>query len=107
MTLEQLQQAREQFINAIKEYKNGKDYDEIDLERVLDDTLCRLPRDIIYIEWFDRSDIEYRARQIRDNDRTGDKITDCMYELWNYNDNIMDNEIVDDIVNATITGEQR
>lgn len=105
MTLEQLKTIQEQFISAIKEYKDGQDYNDIELEKVLDDTLCRLPRDVIYVEWYDRSEIEYTARQIDDRQYTDDELTEFMYELWNYSNNIMDNDIVIDLIEQTIKGE--
>lgn len=110
MTLEQLKTIQEQFITALKEYKDGQDYNDIELEKVLDDTLCRLPRDIIYVEWYDRSQVEYlvdnRIKYLNEIDQptkmTADLIDDCMYDLWNANDSFMNDDDIQSVICDTI-----
>lgn len=106
MTLEQLKTIQEQFITALKEYQTAQGYDEIELEKVLDDTLCRLPRDIIYVEWYDRSQVEYLADNWikylnevnQPTKKTAVLIDDCMYDLWNANDSFMTDDGIQSIV---------
>ena len=90
MILEELKIKADEFVNAIKEYRNEKDYNEIDLERMLDYVLCRLPRDIVYVEWFDRSQIKYMAdSQLNNDEASEDMVDSCIYDLWNSNDSLM------------------
>lgn len=98
MTLEQLETMKQDFIRAIHEYRVEKDFDSIELERTLDELLCKLPRDMIYVEWYDRSDIQNMADGIYDEPANDDLVDICMHELWEYNNSIMDNEVVEDIV---------
>lgn len=51
MTLEQLRTMSKELVQAIHDYQLEKDYSEIDLERTIDELLCRLPKDIVYVEW--------------------------------------------------------
>ena len=89
-------------INAINEYKNDKDYDEIELEQIIDELLCRLPRDVVFMEWFDRSDIKNIADGVFDDPVDEDTLDKCMKELDNFGGNIMDNDIVDNVVADTV-----
>lgn len=89
-----------ELLQAIKDYREDKDYNEVELELLLDDLLCKLPRNNIYIEWYDRSQIRNMAEF--DNPVSEDVVDDCMNELWEYNDSIMDNDLVIDIVNDTV-----
>lgn len=102
MTLEQLQKIRETFLQAIKDYRQSKDYDEIELECLIDNTLTRLPRDIIYVEWFDRSDISNMADGVFDEPADEDTVDKCMASLDRFNGSIMENEVVEQIVADTI-----
>lgn len=104
MTIEELKDKADELIQAIREYKEEKDFDEIDLERTLDYMLTRLPRDIVYVEWYDRSDIHNMADGIYDDPVNEDTLDNCMWELWEYNDSIMDNDIIYSIVNDTVVG---
>lgn len=98
MTLEQLKTMSNELVQAIHDYTQEKDFDSIELERTLDDLLCKLPRDMIYVEWYDRSDIQNMADGVFDEPVNDDLVDICMQELWEYNNSIMDNEIVEDIV---------
>lgn len=103
MTLEQLKTIQEQFITALKEYQTAQDYDEIELEKVLDDILCRLPRDIIYVEWYDRSQIKDMAENRKylagyDIEITEKLVDECMYKLWNASDSFMNNDDIDFVI---------
>lgn len=103
MTIEELKTKADEFVNAIKEYRNEKNYDEIDLERLFDYMLCRLPRDMIYVEWFDRSDIKSMAdSQLNNEEASEDLVDKCMEDLWNLDYSIMRNETVQDIVYDTV-----
>ena len=105
MTLDELRNKMEDFLNAIHEYKNSENFDSTDLEYcIIDPVLCRLPRDMVYIEWYDRSDIQNMADSIYDNPVNEDTLDNCMWELWEYNNSIMDNDIVYSIVNDTVVG---
>ena len=88
----------DELIQAIKDYQQDKDFDSVELERTLDELLCRLPRDIIYVEWYDRSDIQNMADGVFDEPANEDTVDNCMYDLWHLNESIMDNEIVQGIV---------
>jgi hypothetical protein len=104
MTIEELKNKTDELIQAIREYKEEKDFDEIELERELDYMLTRLPRDIVYVEWYDRSDIKNMADGIYDSPVNEDTLDNCMWELWEYDNSIMDNDIVYSIVNDTVVG---
>lgn len=107
MTIQDIRNTIDILITQIKEYKTSADYDgcedEINLERALDNLLCRLPRDIVYIEWYDRSDINNKiSLDSSDEIITEDMVDNCMHNLWDFNESIMDDEIVYNIVNDTI-----
>lgn len=102
MTLEQLQKIRETFLQAIKDYRQSKDYNEIELECLIDNTLTRLPRDLIYVEWFDRSDIKNMADGVFDEPADDDTIDKCMADLDRFNGSIMEYNSVEQIVADTI-----
>ena len=101
MTLEQLKTMSNELVQAIHDYTQEKDFDSVELERTLDELLCRLPRDIIYVEWYDRSEIKNMAEF--DNPVSEEVVDNCMNELWEYNESIMDNDLVIDIVNDTVS----
>lgn len=107
MTLEELKNKREEMLNAIKEYMASPEYNEIDLERTLDDMLTRLPRDIIYVEWFDRSDIKNMADGVYDDPVDEDMVDKCMEDLDRFNGSIMQNETVEDIVSDTVRTQKQ
>lgn len=103
MTIEELKLKADEFINAVKEYRNEKDYDEIDLERMLDYVLCGLPRDIVYVEWYDRSDIKNMADSQFNNDEASEDIVDsCMFDLWDNNNSMMNSDSIYSSVVDTI-----
>lgn len=102
MTLQELKTMSDNLVQAIHDYKNQGGFDEIELERTIDELLCRLPRDTIYVEWFDRSDIENMANGVFDEPADPDLITKCMWELNNFDGSIMDNYIVESIVADTV-----
>lgn len=103
MTIEELKIKADEFVNAIKEYRNEKDYNEIDLERMLDYMLCKLPRDIVYVEWYDRSDIKNMADSQLNNEEADEDLVDmCMEDLDRFDGSIMDSEIIHYIVNDTV-----
>lgn len=89
MTLDELRNKKEEMLNAIKEYMASPEYDEIELEMTLDDMLTRLPRDIIYVEWFDRSQIKDMADGVYDDPVDEDLVDKCIYDLWSSNDSLM------------------
>ena len=89
MTLEELKNKREEMLNAIKEYMASPEYNEIELERTLDDMLTRLPRDVVYVEWFDRSDIKNMADGVYDDPADEDLVDKCIYDLWSSNDSLI------------------
>lgn len=93
MTIEDVREKMLDLTQAIREYKNGKDYNSDELEILVDDMLCRLPRDVFYIEWFDRSQIRVMADSCVNNDSASeDKVDECMYNLWRNDDGYMRND---------------
>lgn len=102
----QIKHLIDELINTINEYKTSADYDgcddEIELERALDNLLCRLPRDIVYVEWFDRSDIKNMADGVFDEPVDEDMVDMCMEDLDRFNGSIMENETVEYIVADTV-----
>lgn len=102
MTLEQLKTMSNELVQAIHDYKNQGGFDEIELERTLDKLLCDLPRDIIYVEWYDRSDIRNMVDGVFDEPPTEDLVDMCMEDLDRFNGSIMDNETVEYIVTDTV-----
>ena len=107
MTLDELRNKREEMLIAIKEYMASPEYNEIELERTLDDMLTRLPRDIIYVEWFDRSDIQNMADGVYDDPVDEDMVDKCMEDLDGFNGSIMQNETVEDIVSDTVRTQHK
>ena len=87
-----------ELIQAIHDYTQEKDFNSIVLERAIDDLLCKLPRDIVYVEWYDRSDIQNMADGVFDEPANDDLVDMCMEDLDDFNGSIMDNEIVENIV---------
>lgn len=103
MTIEELRNKMEDFLNAIHEYKNSENFDSTDLEYcIIDPVLCRLPRDIVYVEWYDRSDIKNIADNVFAEPVDEETVDICMHNLWNFDNSVMDNDIVSNIVNDTI-----
>ena len=102
MTLEELKNTSNQLVQAIREYTQEKDFNSIELERTIDELLCRLPRDIVYVEWFDRSDIQNMADGVYDEPVSEDLVDMCMEDLDRFNGSIMGNEIVENIVADTV-----
>lgn len=100
--LYQIKDLCSQLIDAIQEYKNSNTFDETELERALDELLTKLPRDILHVEWFDRSDIENMANGVFDEPVNADMVDKCMESLDRFNGSIMENEIVQDIVADTV-----
>lgn len=104
MTIEELKTMSNQLVQAIHDFKTSADYDgcddEIELERVIDYLLCRLPRDIVYVEWYDRSDIASRCDY--DDVITEELLDMCMRNMWNTDESIMDDEYVATIVDDTV-----
>lgn len=107
MTLEQLKTMSNELAQAIHDYTQEKDFDSVELERTLDELLCRLPRDMIYVEWYDRSDIQNMADGVFDEPANDDTVDNCMYNLWHFNNSIMDNEIVENIVSDTVREQHK
>lgn len=97
----------DELIQAIKDYQQDKDFDSVELERAIDKLLCDLPRDIIYVEWFDRSDIKNMADGVFDEPVNEDTVDTCMMELWDYNNSIMDNDTVENIVSDTVREQHK
>ena len=103
MTLEQLQKMKNELVQAIHDYTQEKDFNSVELERTLDEMLCCLPRDIIYVEWFDRSDIKNIADSHLNNEDADEDLVDmCMEDLDRFNGSIMENETVEQIICDTI-----
>lgn len=107
MTLDELKNKRDELLNAIKEYMVSPEYNEIELEYTLDNMLTRLPRDIIYVEWFDRSDIKNMADGVYDDPVDEDMVDKCMEDLDRFNGSIMQNETVEDIVSDTVRTQKQ
>lgn len=107
----QIKHLADELINTINEYKNSADYngcdDEIELERMIDNLLCNLPRDIVYVEWFDRSDIKNMADGVYDEPADEDLVDMCMEDLDRFNGSIMENETVEYIVADTVRQHKR
>lgn len=104
MTIQDIRNTIDILVAQIKEYKTSADYDgcddEIELERALDNLLCRLPRDVVYVEWYDRSDI---ASRIDYDDIITEELLDmCIHNMWNTDESIMDDEFVMSIVDDTV-----
>lgn len=102
MTIEKLQALKDELIQAIHYYKEEPNYDETKLEMLIDDLLCKLPRDIVYVEWFDRSQIKDMADGVYDEPPTEDLVDKCMEDLDRFNGSIMENETVEQIVADTV-----
>lgn len=102
MTLNELKNTSSQLVQAIHDYTQEKDFNSVELERTLDWLLCRLPRNIIYVEWYDRSDIQNMADGVYDEPVNEDLVDMCMENLDRFNGSIMDNEIVEYIVADTV-----
>lgn len=107
MTLDELKNKRDELLNAIKEYMVSPEYNEIELEYTLDNMLTRLPRDIIYVEWFYRSDIKNMADGVYDDPVDEDMVDKCMEDLDRFNGSIMQNETVEDIVFDTVRTQKQ
>lgn len=108
MTLEQLKTMSNALVQAIHDYKSQDDFNEIELERTLDELLCKLPRDIVYVEWFDRSDIANMADGVYDEPVENEDLIDkCMEDLDRFNGSIMENETVEQIVADTIRNNKQ
>lgn len=109
MTLTEIRTMKDNLLQAISDYKQGGKFDEIELERIIDDLLCKLPRDITYVEWFDRSDIKNMADGVYDEPVSEDTVDKCMWGLNNFCRSIMEFETVEMIVAETVKqhkGEQ-
>lgn len=108
MTIDELRNKMEDFLNAIHEYKNSENFDSTDLEYcIIDPVLCRLPRDIVYVEWFDRSDIKNMADNVFAEPVDEDLVDMCMEDLDRFNGSIMENETVEYIVADTVRQHKR
>ena len=99
---EQLRTMSNQLVQAIHDYKQEQDFDELELESIIDNLLCRLPRDIIYVEWFDRSDIENIADIVCGEPATKEFVDACMHDLDNFNGSFIDNESIQLVVEETL-----
>lgn len=102
MTLQELKTKSNELVQAIHDYKNQCGFDEIELERTIDELLCKLPRDIVYVEWYDRSDIKNMADGVFDEPVDEDMVDMCMEDLDRFNGSIMENETVENIVADTV-----
>lgn len=103
MTIEKLQALKDELTQAIHYYKEEPNYDETKLEMLIDDLLCKLPQDIVYVEWFDRSQIKDMADGVYDEPVENEDLIDkCMEDLDRFNGSIMENETVEQIVADTI-----
>lgn len=107
MTIEKLQKMKNELVQAIHDYKFEKNFNSVELERTLDEMLCCLPRDIIYVEWFDRSDIQNMADGVFDEPANEDLVDMCMEDLDRFNGSIMDNETVEYIVSDTVREQHK
>lgn len=101
MTKEQLRTMSNQLVQAIHDYKQEQDFDELELESIIDNLLCKLPRDIVYLEWFDRSDIKNIADTVCGEPATEDFVDTCMKDLEN-NGCFIDNESIQLAVEETL-----
>lgn len=107
MTPEKLNAKIQELINTINEYRTSPDCPTDELEWAIDTLLCKLPRDIVYVEWYGRSDIKNIADDCDDDTIITDETLDhCMTELWEFNRSIMEYDTVVDIVNTTINQNQ-
>lgn len=105
MTLEQLKTMSNSLVQAIHDYRNESEYDEIELERTIDELLCKLPRDLVYVEWFDRSLIKDMAdRQFNNDEASEDLVDNCMFDLWDNDNSMMDGDSIYSSVVDTIVG---
>lgn len=102
MTIEKLQALKDELTQAIHYYREEPNYNETKLEMLIDDLLCKLPRDIVYVEWFDRSDIKNMADGVFDEPVNEDMVDMCMEDLDRFNGSIMENETVEYIVADTV-----
>ena len=103
MTIDKLEEMRRDFIQAIAQYRTEKDYNEEDLELLLDRILCDMPRDMVYIEWFNRSQIKDMADSQFNNDEASEDIIDsCMFDLWDNTNSMMDSDSIYSSVAETI-----
>ena len=102
MTIEKLKTISNELVQAIHDYRQEKDFDEIELERAIDRLLCDLPRDIVYVEWYDRSDIKNMADGVYDEPVSEDLVDMCMEDLDRFNGSFMENESIQYCVNDTV-----
>lgn len=102
MTLEQIKDLSRALTHAMKEYQKQGDYNECELECVVDDVLCKLPRDIVYVEWLTRSDIQNMADGVYDEPAEPEMLDDCMQNLWDNDSSLLDTDIAEAIVVDTI-----
>lgn len=103
MTLQELKIMSDALVQAIHDYKSQDDFNEIELERTLDELLCKLPRDIVYVEWFDRSQIKDMADGVYDEPVESEDLVDsCMFDLWDNTNSMMDSDSIYSSVVDTI-----
>ena len=102
MTLEQLKTMSNELVQALHDYKLEKDFNDAELERTIDELLCRLPRDIVYVEWLTRSDIQNMADGVYDEPAEPEMLDDCMQNLWDNDSSLLDTDIAEAIVVDTI-----
>lgn len=98
---EQLRTLSNQLVQAIYDYKQEQDFDKLELESIIDNLLCRLPRDIVYVEWYDRSDIKNIADIVCGVPATDGFVDTCMKDLEN-NGCFIDNESIQLFVEETL-----
>lgn len=101
MTLEQLKDLSQELTHAMKEYQEQSDYNECELECVVNDVLCKLPRNIVYMEWLTRSDIQNMADVVYDEPAEPETLDDCMQNLWNNDSSLLDMDMAATIVTDT------
>ena len=102
MTLEQLKTMSNELVQALHDYKLEKDFNCAELERTIDELLCRLPRDIVYVEWLTLSDIQNMADGVYDEPAEPEMLDDCMQNLWDNDSSLLDTDIAEAIVADTI-----
>lgn len=102
MTPEKLNAKIQELINTINEYRTSPECPTDELERAIDTLLCKLPRDIVYMEWLTRSDIQNMADVVYDEPAEPEILDDCMQNLWDNDSGLLDIEMAATIVTDTV-----
>lgn len=105
MTLEQIKAISKELELAILYYKSQKDFDEIGLGQVITDLLHRLPQDIVYVEWYDLTDIRNLIENTGRSPVSKEMTDACMKDLHEFSGGFIDNETVQSFLDESLRCE--